>query len=145
MGPVYVDTSVLLRVLLPGRSRAAVLEQWASIDWPVCSDIIEIEAPRAIDRLRVLGQLSAEEAAERLGEFQKALAAFDLVEMTRAVRLKAVEPYPWPLRTLDGIHFASAQIWRAGRSPDEPALMATHDPELGGAARAAGWTVLGWR
>ena len=47
---VYVDTSVLLRVVLaePGR-----LRNWKAITRPIASDLVRLECLRTIDRARI--------------------------------------------------------------------------------------------
>jgi hypothetical protein len=48
---------------------------------------------------------------------------------------------PMPLGTLDGVHLATALIWRDRIGP--LSMMATHDAALGLAARAFGFDVRG--
>lgn len=134
----YVDTSALLRLVLrePG-----ALNELRSCESLVSSELIGVEGYRAIDRLRLLGCLTAEEAAARLPIIGEWLEAIDLVLLRAAVLARAGEPLPAPLGTLDAIHLATALVWRdrTGQS----LVMATHDAALGLAARAFGLEVLG--
>ena len=96
---------------------------------------------RTIDRLRLHGSLTAEEAASRVRVVNDWLEAIDLVLIRPAVLSRASEPMAMPLGTLDAMHLATALIWRDRVGP-LPAI-ATHDSMLGTAALAFGFDVLG--
>ena len=96
---------------------------------------------RTIDRLRLQGSLTAEEAAGRLRIVNDWLEAIDLVLIRPPVLSRASEPMPMPLGTLDNMHLATALVWRDRVGP-LPAI-ATHDSMLGTAALAFGFDVLG--
>ena len=134
----YIDTSALLRIILrePG-----ALEELRTYDGLVSSELIAVESARTIDRLRLHGTLTAEEAAARVRTVNDWLEAIDLVLVRPPVLGRASEPMPMPLGTLDALHLATALIWRdrLGSLP----TMATHDTALGLAARAFGFNVLG--
>lgn len=134
---VYVDTSVILRVILGERGR---LTEWSRITEAVTSEIARVECLRALDRLRLAGAMPDRELARRRASALDVLGAFDLVRVNRAVLERAAEPYPTLVRTLDAIHVASALLVRA-RAPS--LRFATHDADLGVAARAVGLTVIG--
>lgn len=57
------------------------------------------------------------------------------------VRIRAAQPMPTELGTLDAIHLASALPWKDAMGIDP--VMATHDGALGLAAQAHGLKVLG--
>lgn len=134
----YIDTSALLRLVLrePG-----ALEDLRSCDALVSSELIAVESARTIDRLRLQGALTVEEAAARLRAVTDWLEAIDLVLLRPPVLSRASAPLPTPLGTLDAIHLATALIWRErmGVLP----TMATHDSALGLAARTFGFDVRG--
>lgn len=134
----YLDTSALLRLVLrePG-----ALEHLRSYDALVSSEVIAVESARTIDRLRLQGALTMEEAAARMRAVTEWLEAIDLVLVRAPVLRRASEPLPTPLGTLDAIHLATALIWRE-RMGALPA-MATHDTALGLAARTFGFDVHG--
>jgi predicted nucleic acid-binding protein len=134
----YVDTSALLRIVLrePG-----ALDELRSYDALVSSELIAVESARTIDRLRLHGSLSPEEAAARLRTITEWLEAIDLVLLRPPVLSRTSEPMPVPLGTLDALHLATALIWRDRIGPLP--VMATHDTALGLAARAFGFDVLG--
>lgn len=134
----HIDTSALLRIVLrePG-----ALEELRTYDGLVSSELIAVESARTIDRLRIQGTLTMEEAAERIGTVTEWLEAIDLVLLRPPVLSRASDPMPMPIGTLDAIHLATALIWRdrMGALPE----MATHDTALGAAARAFGFDVRG--
>ena len=134
----YIDTSALLRIVLrePG-----ALDDLRSYDGLVSSELIAVESARTIDRLRMQGNLSMDEAAERAAAVNEWLEAIDLVLLRPPVLSRASEPMPMPIGSLDAIHLATALIWRdrIGPLPE----LATHDGVLGTAARAFGFEVRG--
>ncbi len=135
---VYIDTSALLRLVLrePG-----ALDELRSSERLVSSELIAVESYRTLDRLRLQGSLTTDEAAVRRRVVTEWLEAIDLVLLRPAVLSRASEPLPTPLGTLDAVHLATALIWRdrVGLLP----VMATHDTALGLAARASGFEVRG--
>jgi len=134
----YIDTSALLRIVL---REAGALEDLRAYDSLVSSELIAVESARTIDRLRIQGSLTAAEAAERIRAANDWLEAVDLVLLRPAVLSRASEPMPLPIGTLDGIHLATALIWRDRMGPLPE--VATHDTTLGAAARAFGFGVRG--
>ena len=134
----YIDASALLRLVLrePG-----ALDDLRSCDALVSSELIAVESARTIDRLRLQGALTLEEAAVGLRAVTDWLEAIDLVLVRAPVLRRASEPLPAPLGTLDAIHLATALIWRErmGALP----TIATHDTALALAARTFGFDVHG--
>lgn len=135
---LYLDTSIVLRVIL-GQSKALAL--WGQWDGACASELLGVEARRALDRLRLDGALDD----EQVGAFQAALhrveRSIDVIRLTRLVLGRASLPMATPVKTLDAIHLASAMLWRERRSSD--LLFATHDPQQGRAARALGFACVG--
>jgi predicted nucleic acid-binding protein len=134
----YVDTSALLRLVL---REAGALEELRSYDSLVSSELIAVESCRTIDRLRLQGSLTTEEAAVRLGVIVEWLDAIDLVLIRPPVWSRASDPLPTPLGTLDALHLATALVWRDRLGL--PLIIATHDTALGLAARTFGFEVRG--
>ena len=134
----YVDTSALLRLVLrePG-----ALEELRSYDSLVSSELIAVESCRTIDRLRLQGSLTTEEAAVRRRVVIEWLEAIDLVLLRPPVLSRASEPLPTPLGTLDALHLATALVWRDRMGSS--LIVATHDSALGLAARTFGFEVRG--
>jgi predicted nucleic acid-binding protein len=134
----YIDTSALVRLVL--REPRAV-ESLQSYDALVSCELIAVESYRTIDRLRLQGALSTEEAAARLRVVTQWLESIDLVLLRAPVLSRALDPLPLPLGTLDALHLATALTWRDRIGPLP--VMATHDEALGLAARAFGFEVVG--
>jgi predicted nucleic acid-binding protein len=134
----YIDTSALLRVVLrePG-----ALDDLRSYDALVSSELIAVESARTIDRLRLLGSLTTEEAVARRRTVNEWLEAVDLVLVRTPVVSRAGDPMPMPLGTLDALHLATALTWRDRMGPLP--TMLTHDTALGLAAQAFGFDVRG--
>lgn len=134
----YLDSSVILRVVLgqPGK-----LAEWASVLLGVTSGLAEVECLRTMDRLRLLGELTAEEAVSGREAIYRIIEALEVVELSSAVMRRASQPLSTPLGTLDAIHLATADLWREVRG--KVPVVATHDKALALAARANGFRVLG--
>jgi predicted nucleic acid-binding protein len=134
----YLDTSALLRVIL---REPDALDELRTYDGLVSSELIAVESARTIDRLRIQGALTLEEASERIRAINEWLESVDLVLLRPAVLSRASEPMPLPIGTLDAIHLATALIWRerVGALPE----VVTHDAALGAAARAFGFDIRG--
>ena len=135
---VYVDTSVLLRLVL---REVNALDELRSTERLVSSELLAVEGRRTIDRLRLIGSLTQDEAADRLRAFGEWLEAIDLVLLRQPVLARAAEPLPVPLGTLDALHLATALTWRDRAG--EPLIISTHDSALGSAARVFGFEVRG--
>ncbi len=137
---LYLDSSALLRIILrePGALNLSLLRSAESI---LSSELLAIECPRTIDRLRLQGSLSVEEAAKRTGVLKDWLEAVDLVLLQRPILARASEPFPTPLGTLDAMHLATALVWKDRQGQD--LTMATHDGGLALASQAFGIPVLG--
>lgn len=133
----YVDSSVLLRVVLGERERLSI---WHKITTPVSSELVRLECLRTIDRARIRLGLDDESVATRRGAVLEMIDSLRLVSVERPVLERAAEPFPTSLGSLDAIHLASALF---AREELEDLILATHDAELGLAARAVGFTVHG--
>jgi uncharacterized protein len=134
----YLDTSALLRLVL---GEPGALTGLLRAEALVSSELLAVESLRTIDRLRLLGSLSAEEASSRRATVNEWLEAVDLVLLQRPVLARASEPLPTPLGTLDALHLATALVWR--ERTQQPLVVATHDRDLALAARSFGFEVLG--
>ena len=134
---VYVDASVLLRIVLGERG---ALPQWRRITRPIASELVRLECLRTIDRARLRLGLAPSDVAGRRAAVLEQLRGFQVVPMDAPILDRAAEPFPTPLGSLDAIHLASAVLARA-MIPD--LVVATHDVELATAARAVGFEVLG--
>jgi len=134
----YLDTSALLRLVL---GETGGLVELRSAEALVSSELLAGESLRTIDRLRLRGALSAEEAAARRTVVSEWLEAIDLVLLQRAVLARASEPFATPLGTLDALHLATALVWR--ERMQKALVVATHDRDLALAARSFDFEVRG--
>jgi predicted nucleic acid-binding protein len=137
---VYLDSSALLRLILR-EPHALDLAELRSCESIVSSEILAIEGARTLDRLRLQGSLTMDEAATRIEALRDWLEAVDLVLLQKPILARASEPFPTPLGTLDAMHLATALVWRDRMGRE--LTMATHDGGLAIAARAFGIPVLG--
>ena len=134
----YLDTSALLRIVLREPGALDDLRNYQAL---VSNELIAVESARTIDRLRIQGSLTADEAGERIRAVNEWLEAIDLVLLRPPVLSRASEPMPTSIGTLDAIHLATALTWRDRMGPLPE--IATHDMALGAAARAFGFDVRG--
>ena len=134
---VYVDSSVLLRVVLGEPDR---LDIWSAITNPISSELIRLECLRTIDRARIRLGLDDRQVANYRADVLEAIEAFSLVALDSVVLERASEPFPTGLGSLDAIHLASALL---ARDSVDGLVFATHDDELSTAARAIGFPVHG--
>ena len=134
---VYLDSSVVLRVVL---GEPSILREWSRITHASMSEIGPVECLRALDRLRIEGGMKDRELARRRATALELFQGIELVRINRSVLARASEPFPTQIRTLDAIHLASALLVKE-RTPSLG--FATHDAELGTAALAVGFRVIG--
>lgn len=134
----YVDSSVLLRLVL---AEAGPLVEWPGITVAVSSALCEVECLRTIDRRHLRGALSAGERAEAVRRVRVLLDELTVAPLEERVLRRASETFGSPLGTLDALHLATALAWRDGNDPE--LAFATHDAELGQAARLFGFEVIG--
>jgi len=134
----YIDSSVLLRVILGQRGQFA---GWKSIRVAVASSLVEVECLRTLDRLHKRGLIDSAECARRRESVYRLMEEMKVVEPTRVVLDRASQPFPTAIGTLDAIHLTTALLWREREHGD--LVMATHDSALGLAARSCGLSVGG--
>ncbi len=134
----YVDSSVVLRRLLrqPGE-----IENWSRWNSIVTSELMQVEALRSLDRLRVMQRLSVSELVEKIALLTASSRFYETIPLRSLVLKRAAGPYPAPLGTLDAIHLATAQLWIEHNGQE--LTFVTHDRQLGLAARVCGLDVAG--
>jgi predicted nucleic acid-binding protein len=121
---IYVDSSVLLARLF-AESRSPAEQFWSEA--LISSRLLEYEV---WNRVHARGL-----AGPHLDNAQELLALVDLVELAPHVLVRALEPFPVPVRTLDGLHLASMVAVRATGTVLE---LASYDARLAAAAQALG-------
>ena len=128
----YLDSSVLLRHILLGEEPIRHALEFPRV---VSSELLEIECRRVLHRCRLTGELTDETltvARERLDEV---LAGIDLLEMSRQIKQRAMDPFPVNVRTLDALHVATALM--VGEDAGGVALF-SHDEGMNRCARSLG-------
>lgn len=135
---VYLDTSVILEVLLRQGKPIGVWGEW---DAAYSSELSGVEARRVIDRLRLESALDDDGVAEAHVELAHLEASIGRIPVTRPVLRRAGLPLATVVKTLDAIHLSSALLFqeRRGTSLD----FVTRDAQQGRAARALGFNCIG--
>lgn len=119
----YVDTSVLLAELLAA-DRHPPPSLWK--DPLVSSRLLEFE---------VWTRLHARRLASSHGDAARDLIGrVAMLELVSPVLMRALEPFPGEVRTLDALHLASIEFLRQRTS----VRLATYDARQGAVARAMG-------
>jgi predicted nucleic acid-binding protein len=134
---VYVDTSVVLRVLF---REPRPVDVWAKWQKGYSSSLWRVEAMRTVDRLRLAGVLSDSELADLTREIQIVHETLTIVPVSEGILQRASETFPTAVGTPDAIHLATAL---AVGVVEEMDFLLTHDVQLGTAARSLGFTVVG--
>lgn len=135
----YVDASAVLRVLFTEPGPRLSL---AAGDRAVSSQLLEVEAFRAVDRERLLGGLDDRQTATKRKELADLLAMLDLVAIDRQVIDGARSSFAVNVRALDAIHVATAEVL-ASEADDDPLEFWTHDERQAIAAASRGLDVRG--
>ena len=119
---IYLDSSVVLAQLLV-EDLVPPERLWGE---PLtASRLLEYEVWTRIHARR-LGQSHGDAVRALIGRLA-------LIELAPAVLVRALEPFPRPVRTLDALHLASIEFLRAqGQAP----ALASYDARLVAAARA---------
>ncbi|HSF18795.1 MAG TPA: type II toxin-antitoxin system VapC family toxin [Vicinamibacteria bacterium] len=135
---IYLDTSTVLRVLFgePGQ-----LETWGRWSSAFSSELLRVEARRAIDRLRLLTALNDEDVAAAHDQLRRIEESLAFIRLTPAVLHRASLPMATAVRTLDALHLASSLLYQERRR--DRLLFGTHDRSQATAARALGFQVVG--
>jgi len=121
---IYVDSSIALARLL-SEVRFPPDRVWRQ--HLVSSRLLEYE---------VWNRIHAYQLTDSLGESTRSLLALvDMAEMPRAVLARALAPFPVPVRTLDGLHLATAEYLYGQDSSLE---LGSYDEDLKSAAAALG-------
>ena len=134
---VYVDTSVVVRVLL---REPTPVRSWGQWNKAYSSALWRVEALRTVDRLRLTREISDAEVAELVSEIQIAHETFAIHPVTSQILQRAGETFPTVVGTLDAIHLATALSIREIEKLDS---LLTHDSQLGIAAKSLGFEVIG--
>src|SRR5215471_15489460 len=134
---VYLDSSIVLRVLLDQPRKLSVWGEWETA---YSSELLGVECRRVIDRLRLENALDDETLAQTVEELGKIEKTITRIRLTKPIVQAASKSMPTVVKTLDAFHLVSAVAIRDRRAPD--LLFATHDGQQAIAARALGFACL---
>lgn len=134
---VYLDTSVILRVLLKEPNPTDLWGKWSKA---FSSSLWRVEALRTIDRLRLTHEINDTEVADLVRDVQTINNTLDICPLTERILQRASETFPTVVGTLDAIHLASAISIREAQPID---VLLTHDSQQATAARSLGFQVAG--
>lgn len=133
----YIDSSVLLRVVF---NEKHTLKEFFKLDYAISSELLRIECLRSIDRYRILNHLNDSKYVEFMDAFYTLLEGIELIQLETPILMRAAQPFPTLLGTLDAIHLATSLICRETTQKDFSFL--THDEQLAQAAKVMGFTVV---
>jgi predicted nucleic acid-binding protein len=134
---VYVDTSIVLRVLLREPNPVRIWGEWKKA---YASSVWRVEALRTVDRLRLIHEITDTEVAELVQEIQTVHETFAIYPVTNQILQRASETFPTVVGTPDAIHLATALSIRELETMD---CVLTHDAQLGTAAKSLAFRVIG--
>ena len=129
MKSAYVDSSALVKLVLPERGTVELYAYLPDLEAMFTSEIAEIEVERAVR--------AGTDDRDRLESARQWLERTTLVELDAELRAAAAESAPPQLRTLDAVHLATAR-----RVADLVEDFVTYDRQLAAAARDAGLRVV---
>ena len=135
---VYLDTSILLRVLL---GQSPLLAEWGTWERAYTSELAGVEARRVIDRMRLDGALDDEGVVVAQEQLAHLEASVGRINLSRVVLRRASLPMATAVKTLDAIHLATALLFQERRAVS--LAFATHDVQQANAARALGFNCIG--
>ena len=119
---IYLDTSVALAHLL-AEDRVPPDRLWQ--EPLISSRLIEYEIWTRINARKL--------TRSHADEVRSLLSRLALIELAQPVLARALEPFPKPVRTLDGLHLASMDFLR---NQGQSVTLASYDERLINTARA---------
>jgi predicted nucleic acid-binding protein len=112
----YVDSSVVLRILLQQSGAIRVLTQWRLFS----SQLVDVEVRRTLLRYHAERVLSAASFARRVNEWNFIRDSIDLIPISNGILQRAAEPFPTQLKNIGRDSFGnSARLgWPDRRTRD---------------------------
>ena len=108
MGPIYLDTSAVLRAVLESGVSPDIEDRIAGAAALITSRLSLVESARAMHRVRSTASVSERQLADAQRNLGQLWARCDVWELTEAVCRLACEVAPREkLRTLDALHLAT--------------------------------------
>ena len=128
----YLDSSVVLRHILLGEAPIRHAFEFPQV---VSSELLEIECRRVLHRYRLAGELTDESVATARERLDAVLGGVDLLEMTKPIKQRAMDPFPVSVPTLDALHVSTALM--VADTTDALSLF-SHDRGMNLCARSLG-------
>jgi hypothetical protein len=139
MGPLYLDTSAVLRPILESGTTPQIEARLRDATVLLTSRLALVESSRVFHRLRLEGRLSETQLVDAERAVDEVWNRCELWELTPTVCEMARQVAPgMPIRTLDALHLAAAT--RVGANA---LTVLTYDVRQAQVARALGMTVVG--
>jgi predicted nucleic acid-binding protein len=135
---VYLDASIVLRVVLRD---GPVLAVWGRWEAAYASELLGVEARRAVERLRLTAALDDAAVVAAIATLARVERGIQHVALSRAVLRRASLPMGTVVKTLDALHLATALLLRERHRVE--LLFATHDQQQAAAAQALGFECIG--
>ena len=133
---IYVDASCILRLLFATAGARAPLTGTVATS----STLVEVEAFRTLERIRLAGELNDLELARKHRELSELLGRLHLFPVSDEVIHRARSPFSLPVRALHALHAATALLVLAEAKSLE---FWTHDEAQAAAAITIGLEVRG--
>lgn len=128
----YADTSVVLRYIL---GESGIYPNLEKLERIYSSELMRVEALRALDRLRIQAGWPIQETALRIQLLHSFLSSVEEIPLQKSILQRAADPFPTVVKTLDALHIASASLLKMHLK--KSVLFLTHDAQQGLAATAA--------
>jgi predicted nucleic acid-binding protein len=135
---VYLDTSIVLRVVLRD---GPALAAWGRWDAAYASELLGVEARRTIERLRLTAALDDVAVVAAIATLARVERGLQHVVLSRAVLRRASLPMGTAVKTLGALHLATALLLRERHRLE--LVFATHDQQQAAAAQALGFECVG--
>jgi uncharacterized protein len=130
----YPDSSVVLGYVLLGEVAIRTVLEYPRL---AASELLEIECRRVLQRCRLAQELDDSTYVAAVTRLEEVLASVDLLELSPAIKRRAMEAFPVTVKTLDALHLATALLLD---HPDDSLIMFSHDEAVNRCARALGLT-----
>lgn len=134
---VYLDASSALRWILETPGIVSGFGKW---DLAASSILFEVECYRTIERLLDEKKLTPQQYAEAVAQVQDLWDSMEHIPLSADVINLAKQRFVAPIKTLDAIHAASAQLW--SRALNDEVMLLSHDKKLNLIAKSLGLKTL---
>ena len=109
---LYVESSAILAWLLGEPTATVAMHELGAAASIVTSSLTSVECARGLARARALGRITAGDELAALRMFDEAEASWDVYDLSERVVTRARASFPAePIRTLDALHLATAQVF----------------------------------